>query len=267
MQARYVQTGAGTRGDVRRGEAMLQITPSGPFGKGVHPRMPVSLAELIEDLRPCFEAGARGVHLHPRDDDGRESLAPRDVNLTVSAVRTLAAECGIEIEVGLTTGAWIVPDVRSRIAMIAGWEGVDCATVNLSEDGFEEVMAAMRVSGVGIDVGLWDLSEVDRFVRSGFVPDVQRVSIELGGEPYFPQGDPADLAAQVNEALDAIGCTARRLTHGSGAWTWPLVDDAVRRGHDIRVGFEDSTLLPDGSVAGSNADLVRAAIDRAAGQR
>lgn len=39
---------------------MLQITPNGPYGKDVHPRMPVSLEELIEDLRPCFEAGARG---------------------------------------------------------------------------------------------------------------------------------------------------------------------------------------------------------------
>jgi uncharacterized protein (DUF849 family) len=43
-------------------------------------------------------------------------------------------------------------------------------------------------------------------------------------------------------------------------WTWPLVADAFRRGHDTRVGFEDSVYLPDGTVARSNADLVRAAV-------
>jgi uncharacterized protein (DUF849 family) len=42
-------------------------------------------------------------------------------------------------------------------------------------------------------------------------------------------------------------------------WTWPLVEDAFRRGHDTRVGFEDSVLLPDGTRAASNAQLVEAA--------
>ena len=43
-------------------------------------------------------------------------------------------------------------------------------------------------------------------------------------------------------------------------WTWPLVVDAFRRGHDTRVGFEDSVLLPDGTEAQSNAQLVIAAV-------
>jgi uncharacterized protein (DUF849 family) len=43
-------------------------------------------------------------------------------------------------------------------------------------------------------------------------------------------------------------------------WTWPLVEDAFRRGHDTRVGFEDSVLLPDGTRARSNAHLVEAAV-------
>ncbi len=243
---------------------MLQITPNGPYGKDVHSQMPVALEELIEDLRSCFEAGARGVHLHTRDGQGNESLSPRDVNRTVSAVRGLADQCGIGVEIGLTTGAWIVPDLQSRIDMISGWEDVDCATVNLSEEGFAQVMEAMRSSGIGIDVGLWDLSEIERFAGSGFVHHVRRVSIELDpGAPYFPQGNPLVLSRQLNEALDSIGCAASRLTHGAGAWTWPLVEDALQRGHDTRVGFEDSLLMPDGSAASANADLVRAALSLA----
>jgi hypothetical protein len=49
------------------------------------------------------------------------------------------------------------------------------------------------------------------------------------------------------------------LTHGAGQWTWPLVADAFRRGHDTRVGFE-SVHLPGGAHARSNAELVRAAV-------
>jgi uncharacterized protein (DUF849 family) len=64
----------------------------------------------------------------------------------------------------------------------------------------------------------------------------------------------------VNDALDEAGSTCPRLTHGDGAWTWPLVADAFRRGHDTRVGFEDSVLLPDGRRADDNAALVAAAV-------
>ncbi len=50
-------------------------------------------------------------------------------------------------------------------------------------------------------------------------------------------------------------------------WTWILVADAFRRGHDTRVGFEDSVLLPDGTRAESNAQLVEAALALQAGIR
>lgn len=239
---------------------MLQVTPAGPFGKDRHSRLPVSLDELLDDLVECFRAGADAVHLHVRDTSGAETLDPVRVNLVAARVRDLAVELGTPVEIGLTTGAWILPDLSERVAMIREWEGVDCATVNLSEDGFEQVMQALLDAGVGIDVGLWAPRELDLLIASGYLPAAQRVSIELDpGEPYFLQGTPASLAQRVNDALDEAGSRCRRLTHGMNDWTWPLVEDAFRRGHDTRVGFEDSILLPDGRVAESNAELVRAA--------
>lgn len=240
---------------------MLQVTPNGPFGKDAHPDMPVSMDELLDDLRGCFEAGARGVHLHPRDRAGAETLDPSAVNDTCRRVREAAEEMGLAIEIGLTTGAWIAPDLATRLSMIREWEGVDCATVNLCEDGFEHVMSTMLEHGIGIDVGLWSPVELDRLSQSGMLPHAQRVSIELApGEPYFLQGEPLRLAQQVNDALDEAGSTCPRLTHGEKNWTWPLVEDAFRRGHDTRVGFEDSLLLPNGDLAHDNAELVSAAI-------
>jgi len=249
-------------------QAVLQVTPSGPWGKDVHPNMPVSLDELLTDLRECFQAGATGVHLHVRAQSGAETLEPSTVNDTCSQVREVAIEAGVPVEIGLTTGEWIVPELAQRIAMIREWEGVDCATVNLSEKGFEDVMRAMLDVGIGVDVGLWAPVEMDRLVQSELLPHAQRISIELApGEPYFLEGNPADLAQQVNDALDDAGSTCPRLTHGMNDWTWSLVADAFRRGHDTRVGFEDSVLLPDGIRAESNAQLVEAALALQAGIR
>jgi uncharacterized protein (DUF849 family) len=241
--------------------AVLQVTPNGPWGKDVHPGMPVSVDELVTELRACFLAGATGVHLHVRDRSGAETLDPGFVNDTCMRVREAARELDVPVEIGLTTGAWIVPDLAGRIAMIREWEGADCATVNLSEQGFEAVMTAMLEAGIGIDVGLWAPAEMDPLVRSGLLPQAQRVSIELDtGEPYFLTGEPTELAQQVNDLLDEAGSACPRLTHGMNDWTWPLVQDAFRRGHDTRVGFEDSVLLPDGARAQSNAQLVEAAL-------
>lgn len=223
--------------------------------------MPVSMDELVAELRECFLAGATGVHLHVRDPSGVETLDPSVVNDTCLHVREAAEEVGVSVEIGLTTGAWIVPDLLSRIAMIREWEGVDCATVNLSEQGFEQVMSAMIDVGMGVDVGLWAPIEMNRLLRSGLLPRVQRVSIELDpGEPYFLQGQPLHLAQQVNDLLDDAESTCPRLTHGMNDWMWTLVEDAFRRGHDTRVGFEDSVLLPNGTKADNNAQLVKAAV-------
>jgi uncharacterized protein (DUF849 family) len=217
--------------------------------------------ELVMELRACFRAGATGVHLHVRDRSGAETLDPSIVNETSLHVREAAQEMGVSVEIGLTTGEWIVPDLAGRIAMIREWEGVDCATVNLSEEGFEDVMSAMLDMGIGIDVGLWAPIEMERLLRCGLMPRVQRVSIELDpGEPYFLQGEPIHLAQQVNDLLDDAGSTCPRLTHGMNDWTWALVEDAFRRGHYTRVGFEDSVLLPNGTKADNNAQLVEAAV-------
>jgi uncharacterized protein (DUF849 family) len=241
---------------------MLQVTPNGPWGKDVHPNIPVTLDDVLADLRECFRAGAIGVHLHVRDESGAETLDPAAVTRTCRQVREAGAEVGVAAEIGLTTGAWIVPDLASRISMIREWEGVDCATVNLSEPGFEDVMQAVADAGIGIDVGLWAPVEIDVLLDSGFLQLVQRISIELApGEPYFLTGEPSELAQQINDRLDAAGSACPRLTHGMKEWTWPLIADAFRRGHHTRVGFEDSVYLPDGTEAQSNAQLVQAAKD------
>jgi uncharacterized protein (DUF849 family) len=73
------------------------------------------------------------------------------------------------------------------------------------------------------------------------------------------------LVASIHEALDLGDVSAPRLQHGDGEATWILIEDAISRGIATRVGLEDTLLMPDGSPAGSNAELVRTARDLGAG--
>jgi uncharacterized protein (DUF849 family) len=112
---------------------MLQAALNGPFTKTEHPALPVSVQELARDAAACVAAGARAIHLHPRDSDGRESLEAEVVDEVVMKVREA---CGVPV--GVTTGAWIEADLGRRFEFVRAWRAPDYASVNLSEAGATE---------------------------------------------------------------------------------------------------------------------------------
>jgi uncharacterized protein (DUF849 family) len=233
---------------------LLQAALNGDRTRADHPAVPLSADELAADAAACVTAGAGAIHLHPRDPEGRERLAPEVVDPVAAAVR---AACGVPV--GVSTGAWIEPDLERRLALIRRWRAPDYASVNLSEEGSAEVMRALLDAGVGIEAGVWSVDDAERLAASGLGPRVTRILVE-----------PVDLAREgaepvvdgIHAALDRLGLSAPRLQHGDGEATWVLIGDAARRGLDTRVGLEDTLHDPDGALASGNAALVRAARER-----
>ena len=78
------------------GRVLLQAALNGPFGKDLHPKLPVSVDELARDAAACVAAGAQAIHLHPRDADGAERLDAQVVDGVVAAVRDA---CGVPVGV------------------------------------------------------------------------------------------------------------------------------------------------------------------------
>jgi len=187
----------------------------------------MTTAELAADARACVAAGARAIHMHPRDQDGRESLHAEVVDAVVREVR---AACGVPV--GVSTGAWIEPDLDKRLALIAAWTEPDYASVNVSEDGALEVMRALRERGIGVEAGVWSVEDAQKLTAE--TPQgLTRILIE----PV--DADPAtacELVATI--AQEAKG--APILAHGDGAATWVILEAAVRRGWDTRIGLEDT---------------------------
>lgn len=52
------------------------------------------------------------------------------------------------------------------------------------------------------------------------------------------------------------------LLHGTEATAWPMMAEAIIRGYDVRIGLEDTLVLPDGRMAQGNAELVAEAVWR-----
>src|SRR5258708_22872347 len=69
---------------------MLKAALNGNRKQGSHPALPLGAGELSADAAAGVRAGAAAIHLHPRDEDGRETLAGDVVDKTVRAVRLAA---------------------------------------------------------------------------------------------------------------------------------------------------------------------------------
>ena len=236
---------------------LLQAALNGPSTKADHPSVPLSADELARDAEACVAAGARAIHLHPRDDGGAERLDAEVVDRVVLKVR---GACGVPV--GVSTGAWIEPDHERLVALVERWRAPDFASVNLSEDGAIEVMGALRRAEVGIEAGVWSVEDAERLAGSGLADRLVRVLLE---PVDLAAGEALDVVAGIHAALDRLGVAAPRLQHGDGEATWILVEDAVRRRIDTRVGLEDTRHGPDGELTEGNAALVRAACALGAG--
>ncbi|MGO9488981.1 MAG: 3-keto-5-aminohexanoate cleavage protein [Solirubrobacteraceae bacterium] len=211
-----------------------------------HPAVPVTPAELAGDAAEVRRAGAFAVHVHPRDRDGLETLAAVECDDAVAAVRAAARD----LPVGLSTAAAIEPDPFARAAAVSRWrEQPDFVSVNVAEEGWSGIARAAVAAGIGLEAGLATTDDAVRFGDSAFVHRVIRVLVEVRGGIEEARA----IAALIPEGV-------AQLWHGYGAATWEVISAGAAAGHDVRVGFEDALVLPDGSPADSNAQLVAAAL-------
>ena len=233
---------------------MLQACLNGGLLKSAHHGVPTSASELACDAVAVLAAGAEELHIHVRAEDGAETLEPSAVAKTIQAVRRAAP--GIPIGVG--TGAWIMPGGRRRHRHIRDWtEKPDYASVNLGEADAPEVIDLLVAGGVGVEAGLWNGQDAERFVAEIDFEKCLRVLVEMtsgNGEEALRE------AHQIFSILDRSDCALPVLLHGEAGSVWPCVREAWRLNLSTRIGFEDGVHLPNGIVAADNADLVRAAI-------
>jgi uncharacterized protein (DUF849 family) len=233
---------------------LVKACLNGLHDRDVHPALPVTPEDLAAQARAAVDAGAAAVHVHPRGPDGRDSLAPAAVAATVEAIR---AACP-GIRVGVTTGIWAAAGVEERLESVAGWEvAPDFASVNLSEPGAEDLAVQLRDAGIAVEAGLASMDDAERLLAAPIWRGSLRVLVEV--QPDDPVAA-VEQAASIEARLTQAGVALPQLHHGDGPATWAVLEAAVTRGHDIRIGLEDVRTLPDGRRAAGNEELVAAAV-------
>jgi uncharacterized protein (DUF849 family) len=246
---------------------MLQVCLNGARDRSGCEALPMTATQLGDAAAEAAAAGARDIHLHPKDDLGADTMEPVFVDAAVAAVRAAAPG----IPVGVTTGAWTEPDPRRRAALVRSWSVLpDHASVNWHEEGAPAVAEALLDTGVRIEAGVF--SGTDAAARLRVWPHAHRVLRVLA---EVTDTDPRTAQDTARRLLDELadgegpgvpvgragGLRRPVLLHGEDGGAWPVLRVAAERGLDARIGLEDVLLLPDGTPARDNAELVRAALD------
>lgn len=233
----------------------LQCCVNGSRQDDEHEAVARTAAECAAEAAAAVAAGADDLHVHPRTSDGRDSLARRDVAAWVSAVRDVVGA----VPVGVTTGAWAWAGGVDAARAVGAWDVLpDHASVNWHEPGAPALAQALTERGVALHAGVWTVDDAQAWLDSPWCASTARVLLEVADAP-----DQLDAARRMLDLVLPAGVPV--LLHGEGQSAWPVLDLAVEVGVPTRIGLEDVLEGPDGEHVDGNADLVRAAVARGAG--
>jgi uncharacterized protein (DUF849 family) len=233
---------------------LVKACLNGSRRRSEHPAVPITADELAAEARNAVAAGAGALHVHPRRRDESETLDPDACAEVINEIRRACPG----VPVGLSTGAWIESDPSRRIALIEHWTILpNFVSVNFSEPGVVDLCDLLSGRRIGIEAGLWTVGDAETFVASGLAGRCLRVLLEpREEEPYLAIAT----GRAIHAALDQHGVKQPRLLHGEGPAAWPVLEAALAHGDDIRVGFEDMLLLPNGRRPQGNAELLDEAV-------
>lgn len=236
----------------------LMVAPNGARKqKSDHPSVPLTIPEIAQAAFNCFHAGADSLHLHVRKADGAHSLDASLYKEAISAVKELVPDMPIQI----TTECAGIFDVPVQFQCLTSVMP-DAASISVREiardDSFAPSIygfcadAKIKVQHILYDVE--DVALLNEWYAKDWVPlDMGSVIFVLGQyQPMIP-AQPENLAPFLDVsnglALDWAICAF-------GQHELACAEAALRLGGNIRIGFENNILLPDGSPAKDNAQTV-----------
>ena len=240
----------------------LMVAPNGARKSKIdHAALPMTLDEIVTTAIDCREAGADGLHLHVRDENGRHIL---DAGLYREAMAELRyAVPGMVLQITTeAVGQYSAEQLRDVVVQVNP-EAASVALVEMLEDGDTSRAVAFYKQCTQDDIAIQhilygeaDMSSMsDLLISENIDRDNLQLLFVLGRHSHHQQSAPEDLDPFV-----------AWLEHNCPAAEWAVCAFGKReteclvaghhKGGRIRVGFENSLWNADGTVAASNTERV-----------
>jgi uncharacterized protein (DUF849 family) len=238
--------------------------------------IPYTPAEIADEAKRAYDAGASVVHIHARNDDGSPTFSPA---VFAKIKEEIQKRCPILLN--FSTGT-ILDDVQEQCTYVRESRphiaALNMGTMNYSKYSEKrkqfvfdmvfsntygkiiKLLSAMNESGVkpelecfdtGHTHGIWPLLDMGILkppLQFSFIVNV------LGGIP--PTVESLQLQKQIATDL-APGSEWEVI--GISKCGWRMIATALVLGGNVRAGLEDNLYLPNGEMAKSNGALVEVA--------
>jgi 3-keto-5-aminohexanoate cleavage enzyme len=251
----------------------LMVAPNGARRtKADHPALPMTIEETVATAVECFDAGADGLHLHVRDEDGAHTL---DIGLYREALQELAAAVpGMAVQITTEAVGRYQPAQQRTLVADLHPQAVSISIAEMTSDDdsataieFYQMCVTENISVQHIlysadDVSVW----VDLMHRAKLDLAHQQSIFVLGRYTAGQISEPSMLQ-EFLQSMHSLGLDAAEIDWAICAFgqqeTQCLVA-AHQAGGKMRVGFENSLWNADGSVAASNAERVKEIVTQCA---
>jgi 3-keto-5-aminohexanoate cleavage enzyme len=252
--------------------------------------VPKQPAELGEAAARCWEAGAALVHVHARDQDGKNSGDPAIYARIIEEIRTrcpvlIQTTNGIGVRRDPVTGGFIWPSDAERLGLLNIQPAPDLFGVAAGSADFyhpeggyrnetpyvnspeflRQTIQSVYARGSALEYEVVEASALHRLLRYAEEGLFDRTRDNLwllhgGGYGAVP-AITRNLLFNIEEGLRYFPQAICGVT-STGRQMFPMVTLGLSMQCDlVRVGFEDGIHLPDGSVARHNHEMVAKAAE------
>lgn len=259
-------------------------------GKEANPNLPESIEEQVQSVYEAYQAGASIVHLHVRDPENPAAMTlnPDDYK---KANRMIREKCP-DLIIGNTGGGGATLTFEQKCAAVYAkpeLQSIDLAcwplllhykarkpplfgrdadveinqVFGISHAEAEKTMKLMNEYNVRPAIEVYDTANFE-MVQNLLNKDLLKgphwfdfvMGVGGGGSYATPYHLVTMLEYLPKDSLVSVIAV--------GASQWPMLAIAIAMGLHVRVGMEDNIYIEKGRLAGSNAELVKKAVDIAA---
>ncbi len=234
------------------------------------PHVPITPDEIAADSVACAKAGAAIIHLHVRDDNGKNTMATDRFVEVVTKVRKALVEAGLDAVLNLTTSGSafseelrmahlpiLMPEMCSYDPGSMNWAN---SYVFLNPPPFLEKLGTRCIElGIKPEIEIFDagmIGNTEHYLKKGFLKEPLHCQFVLD----VPGGMPGNIES-LAYLLPKIPKSSTWSITGIGRSNVSMMLAGLAAGCDgLRVGLEDNVYLEKG-VHATNAQLVARAVE------
>jgi uncharacterized protein (DUF849 family) len=250
-----------------KNKRIITVATTGAWpSKENNPNVPLTPAEIAEDVYSCWKAGAAVCHIHVRDSAGKAAMDFDNFKKTVELIR---AHKDCDIVINLTTSGGVNLQEDDRIKPFAELKpemaSYDCGTMNwqhvtIFENNpkfLEKLGLLMQEKNVKPEIEAFDpgmIYNAEYYVKKGVLKAPLHFQFCMGVAGGI-KGTTKNLVF-MKGVMDETAPGSTWSAFGVGACAMEIMYAAIALGGHIRVGMEDNVMYKKGVLAENNTVFV-----------